>query len=109
MHDEHLLIRLHQAPPGRAIDEQGQSAVTSYAEEYAKLPLEPLATTGKVSLVEFEGIAEPIKQWEKQTDSQLRLRVLRQDLGFHIGNSEATLETSARENREFLLPVTNTQ
>ncbi len=65
VHDEHLLIRLHQAPPGRAIDEQGQSAVTSYAEEYAKLPLEPLATTGKVSLVEFQEIAKPIKRMGK--------------------------------------------
>lgn len=65
VHDDYLLVRLHQAPLGRAIDEQEQPAVTSYAEEYVTLPLEPLIATKKVLLAEFESIAEPIKRMGK--------------------------------------------
>lgn len=60
VYDEHLRVRLREAPPGRAVDESGQPAPTSYAEEYAKLPL-ALDATGNVSMQEFKKFAEPIK------------------------------------------------
>lgn len=62
VHDEHLRVRLQPAPPGRAIDENGQLAPTSYAEEYAKLPLFTLDTTGNVSIRDLEKFAKPIRR-----------------------------------------------
>ena len=65
VHDEYLRIRVNQniPLPGRAIDEYGQHAPTSYAEEYAKLPLTHLAAVKEkqVSLDGFRAIAEPVK------------------------------------------------
>ncbi len=68
VHDEYLYIRVNKdiPLPGRAIDESGP-ALTSYEEEYAKLPLAslPLATVKKITLEEFEEIAKPIKDMGK--------------------------------------------
>ncbi len=69
VHDEHLRVRVNKSMPlpGYAIDENDQSASTSYAEEYAKLPLTSLAAVKEkqFSLEEFQAIAEPIKQMGK--------------------------------------------
>ena len=69
VHNEYLLVRINQNIPlsGSAIDEIGQPASTSYAEEYEKLPLAHLTTvkSRKLSLAEFEEIAEPIKHMGK--------------------------------------------
>ena len=68
VHNEYLHIRVNKniPLPGRAIDESGP-ALTSYEEEYAKLPLSslPLATVKQVSLEEFKEIAGPIKDMGK--------------------------------------------
>ena len=54
VHNEFLRVRLPKPPPGRAIDESGQAAPVTYAEEYAKLPLTPLETTKNITLLELE-------------------------------------------------------
>lgn len=64
VYDEHLRVRLRPAPQGRAIDENDQPAPTSYAEEYAKLPLS-LDTTRNISIREFKEFAEPIERMGK--------------------------------------------
>ncbi len=68
VHDEYLHLKLRDAPPGRAVDELGKSAPTSYAEEYATLPLSPLRTSGDLLLREFVEITEPIKSKGKNEE-----------------------------------------
>ena len=68
VHDEHLRLKLRDAPPGRAIDEYEESALTSYAEEHAKLPLAPLSTSNNISLQEFVEMTEPIKNMGKNKE-----------------------------------------
>ncbi|MDD9884085.1 MAG: hypothetical protein OXU62_06020 [Gammaproteobacteria bacterium] len=74
VHDEFLRVRVNRYVPlpGYAIDEGGQRASTSYAEEYAKLPLARLATAEekRMSLEEFHAFAEPVKRMGK--DGQIR-------------------------------------
>lgn len=74
VHDEHLRVRVNrQVPlPGYAVDESGRRAFTSYAEEYAKLPLARLAAAKeqRMSLDEFHALAEPVKRMGK--DGQIR-------------------------------------
>lgn len=74
VHDEHLRVRVNrQVPlPGYAVDESGQHAPTSYAEEYANLPLARLAAAKeqRMSLDEFHALAEPVKRMGK--DGQIR-------------------------------------
>ena len=69
VHNEYLLVRINQNIPlsGSAINEIGQPASTSYAEEYEKLPLAHLTAvkSRKLSLAEFEEIAKPIKHMGK--------------------------------------------
>ena len=69
VHNEYLLVRINQNIPlsGSAINEIGQPASTSYAEEYEKLPLAHLMAvkSRKFSLAEFEEIAKPIKRMGK--------------------------------------------
>ena len=61
VHAEHLLVRLRQAPPGRGFELLGGQAITTYAEEYAQLPLAPFRRTNKFSLKEFMQWSTPIK------------------------------------------------
>ena len=65
VHDNYLLVRVNQNVPlpGSAIDENNQSALTTYKEEYEKLPLADVDTVkGKqISLEEFVKISDPIK------------------------------------------------
>lgn len=74
VHDEYLRVRVNrQVPlPGYAVDESGQRAFTSYAEEYAQLPLTLLAAAKemRMSLDEFQALAEPVKRMGK--DGQIR-------------------------------------
>lgn len=66
VHNDHLRVRLRPAPRGRAIYEKGQSASTSYAEEHATLPLEPLTSASKISLGQFSEITKPIRHMGKE-------------------------------------------
>ncbi len=68
--DQNLNFKLLQAPPGSAIDEQGQAAATTYAQEYEKLPLLPLSEAGSSPLREFIAMTEPIKHMGD--DKQIR-------------------------------------
>jgi len=74
VHDEYLRVRVNREVPlpGYAIDEGGQRAPTSYAEEYAKLPLAILAATQetRMSLDAFHALAAPVKRMGK--DGQIR-------------------------------------
>lgn len=66
VHNEHLKIRVpNNAPHGYAIDEGGQPAVTSYQQEYEKLPLPPAGIIEPISLKQFAEITEPIKRMGK--------------------------------------------
>ena len=68
VHNEYLRLKLRDAPPGRAIDEYEKFVPTSYAEEYAKLPLAPLSTSNNISLQEFVEMTEPIKNMGKNKE-----------------------------------------
>lgn len=74
VHDEYLRVRVNRSVPlpGYAVDESGQRAFTSYAEEYANLPLARLAAAKetRMSLDEFRALAEPVKRMGK--DGQIR-------------------------------------
>ncbi len=65
VHDEHLLVKLRPAPPGRGFELRGEPATTSYAEEHDMLPLMPVRSIRVVSLKEFREISTPIKQMGK--------------------------------------------
>lgn len=72
VHDEHLNVRVNENMPlpGRAVDESGESASTSYAEEYAKLSLVNFVVgeEKKISLEEFSAIAKLIKDMGKNKE-----------------------------------------
>jgi len=74
VHDEYLRVRVNREVPlpGYAVDEDGRRALTSYAEEYAKLPLARLAAAKekRMSLDAFHALAEPVKRMGK--DGQIR-------------------------------------
>ncbi|MDA8001745.1 MAG: hypothetical protein MPL62_10720, partial [Alphaproteobacteria bacterium] len=57
VHSGRLRVALRPSRPGRAIDERGKSASTTYAEEYARLPLSPFQNAGDMSLAEFAEVA----------------------------------------------------
>lgn len=89
--DADLLVRLLEAPPGRAIDESGRSAPTSYAEEYAKLPLTLDETRDiPISIEGLKEIAEPILMMGK--DEQIR----DYSCVFHVKVWDLTSETAKK-------------
>ena len=63
VHDKHLLIRLLDPPDDRAVEANGDKALTSYAEEYKALPLAPLRARSDpktISTKKFLELTEPI-------------------------------------------------
>ena len=71
VHDQYVTVRLNQNVPlpGRAVDESGTKAPTTYRQEFEKLPAPVKHLTAveekQFSLGEFRAIAEPVKMLGK--------------------------------------------
>ncbi|MGR3913984.1 MAG: hypothetical protein OD918_05580 [Gammaproteobacteria bacterium] len=69
VHDEHLRVVLRRPkwlPPGRAVDESGEHAPTSYQQEYERVRARaPLQEAADMSLSDFAEVTAPIRHLGK--------------------------------------------